>query len=501
MIKSEKAELKEQEAASGTKKTSFDAPKILAYVTLGFLGLVAFGFGGPQYTYIYSALGFILAVGVLTLIPHSLAKDETKALLYYSIPLIVFALFTSFSRFHSVTSFGGLSNGLINLFGICAFFGLGFLSQKTGYVSLRGLLFAALLGFSLFALINCIISLAEYGPFYVQRYAGAVYYYDGTGHTISSEYSILFSFKIVAGSLATGALAAGGTLGIMIPPSVPLVIYAILTQESIGKLFMAAVLPGVIAMIGYMLVIKIIVTLNPSAGPAGPRASWAKRMKALAQVAPVLLVFVVVIVGIYGGWANPTEAAAIGAAACGVLAVVSGGMRTKGLIDSALGTAQATAMIFLVLLGADMLNTALALSQMPVELAAWVQASQLSPMVVMVAILLIYIFLGCVMDSLAMILLTIPIFYPVIMGLDFYGMTDTDKSVWFGILALMVVEIGLVHPPVGMNVFIINRLARDVPLVETFKGVMPFLASDFIRIALLLIFPSISLVLVRTFGG
>jgi tripartite ATP-independent transporter DctM subunit len=304
-----------------------------------------------------------------------------------------------------------------------------------------------------------------------------------------------------SGSLATGALAAGGTLGIMIPPSVPLVIYAILTQESIGKLFMAAVLPGIIAMLGYMLVIKIIVTLNPEAGPAGRRSSWTKRLKALTQVAPVLLVFVVVIVGIYGGWANPTEAAAIGAAACGVLAVVSGGMRTRGLIDSALGTAQATAMIFLVLLGADMLNTALALSQMPVELAAWVQAKQFSPMLVMVAILLIYIFLGCVMDSLAMILLTIPIFYPVIMGLDFYGLSDTDKSVWFGILALMVVEIGLVHPPVGMNVFIINRLARDVPLVETFKGVMPFLASDFIRIGFLLAFPSISLVLVHTFGG
>jgi len=304
-----------------------------------------------------------------------------------------------------------------------------------------------------------------------------------------------------SGSLATGALAAGGTLGIMIPPSVPLVIYAILTQESIGKLFMAAVLPGIIAMLGYMLVIKIIVTLNPSAGPAGPRSSWAKRIKALLQVAPVLLVFVVVIVGIYGGWANPTEAAAIGAAACGVLAVVSGGMRTRGLIDSALGTAQATAMIFLVLLGADMLNTALALSQMPVELAAWVQASQLSPMVVMIAILLIYIFLGCVMDSLAMILLTIPIFYPVVMGLDFYGMTDSDKSIWFGILALMVVEIGLVHPPVGMNVFIINRLARDVPLVETFKGVVPFLVSDFLRIGLLLAFPAISLVLVHNFGG
>ncbi len=304
-----------------------------------------------------------------------------------------------------------------------------------------------------------------------------------------------------SGALSTGALAAGGTLGIMIPPSVPLVIYAILTQESIGKLFMAAVLPGVIAMLGYMVVIKIVVSLNPNAGPAGERVSWPDRLRALAQVAPVLGVFVVVIVGIYGGWANPTEAAAIGAAACGVLAVVTGGMRLKGLIASALGTAQATAMIFLVLMGADMLNTALALSQMPVELATWVQQSQLSPLVVMVAILLIYIFLGCVMDSLAMILLTIPIFYPVVMGLDFYGMGPSDKSIWFGILALMVVEIGLVHPPVGMNVYIINRLAKDVPLVETFKGVMPFLASDLIRILLLLAFPSIALALVHAFGG
>jgi C4-dicarboxylate transporter, DctM subunit len=302
-----------------------------------------------------------------------------------------------------------------------------------------------------------------------------------------------------SGSLATGALAAGGTLGIMIPPSVPLVIYAILTQESIGKLFMAAVLPGIIAMLGYMLVVRIIVTLNPAAGPAGPITPWPEKLRSLIEVLPVLGVFFVVIVGIYGGWANPTEAAAIGAAACGILAVLTGGMRMKGLIDSALGTATATAMIFLVLMGADMLNTALALSQMPAELAAWVKASGLTPILVMIAILIVYIFLGCVMDSLAMILLTIPIFYPVIMGLDFYGLSQTDKSIWFGILALMVVEIGLVHPPVGMNVYIINRLAKDVPLVETFKGVMPFLASDFIRIIVLLFFPAISLVLVRTF--
>ena len=305
-----------------------------------------------------------------------------------------------------------------------------------------------------------------------------------------------------SGSLANCALAAGGTLGIMIPPSVPLVIYAILTQESIGKLFMVAILPGIIAMLGYMARVQIIVRINPAAGPAGDPVPWPERFKAMLEVLPVLValvVFAVVIVGIYGGWANPTEAAAIGAAACGVLAVLRGGMRMKGVIDSAPGTGTATAMIFLLLLGADMLNSALALSQMPAELASWVQAGGFSPLLVMVVILLIYIFLGCVMDSLAMILLTIPIFYPVVTGLDFWGMGATDKSVWFGILALMVVEIGLLHPPVGMNVHIVNRLAKDVPLTECFKGVMPFLVSDFIRIIALLLFPSISLVLVRTF--
>jgi len=302
-----------------------------------------------------------------------------------------------------------------------------------------------------------------------------------------------------SGSLATGALAAGGTLGIMIPPSVPLVIYAILTQESIGKLFVAAVLPGIIAMLGYMLVVKIVVTLKPDAGPAGARAPWPERVRSLLAVAPVLLVFVVVIVGIYGGWANPTEAAAIGAAACGAIAVVNGGMRAKGLVDSALGTAQATAMIYLILLGADMMNTTLALSQMPGELAGWVKASGLPPLSVMAAILVIYIFLGCVMDALAMILLTIPIFYPMVMALDFGGLPPADKSIWFGILALMVVEIGLVHPPVGLNVYIINRLAGDVPLTDTFKGVVPFLLSDFVRIVLLVSFPIVSLYLVHTF--
>ena len=303
-----------------------------------------------------------------------------------------------------------------------------------------------------------------------------------------------------SGKLATATLAAAGTLGIMIPPSVPLVIYAVLTQESIGKLFVAAVIPGVLAALGYVVVIAITVRRDPTAGPAGRKVPFAEMIKAQIGIIPVLLVFLVVIVGIYGGWTNPTEAASIGAAACGIIAVVTGGMRTKGLVDSIYGTAHATGMIFMVLIGADLLNSSLALSQMPTELALWVKDSGLPPLIVLFSILIIYILLGCVMDSLAMILLTIPIFYPVVMGLDFFGMSVPDKSIWFGILALMVVEIGLVHPPVGMNLYVINKIAKNVPMKDTALGVMPFLASDFIRIVVLVFFPVICLGLVNHFG-
>lgn len=300
-----------------------------------------------------------------------------------------------------------------------------------------------------------------------------------------------------SGRLSTATLAASGTLGIMIPPSVPLVIYAVLTQESIGKLFVAAVVPGILAALGYLLVIAIIVRRDPSAGPAGEKTPFAEMIRAQINIIPVLLVFLVVIVGIYGGWANPTEAASIGAAACGVLAVLTGGMRGKGFLESIYGTAHATGMIFMVLIGADLLNASLALSQMPSELALWVQGSGLPPLLVLGSVLLIYILLGCVMDSLAMILLTIPIFYPMVMGLDFFGMPVEDKSIWFGILALMVVEIGLVHPPVGMNLYVINKLAKDVPMKETAIGVMPFLASDFLRIIALVFIPGLSVGLVH----
>jgi tripartite ATP-independent transporter DctM subunit len=298
-------------------------------------------------------------------------------------------------------------------------------------------------------------------------------------------------------ALATGTLAAGGTLGILIPPSIVLVVYAILAEQNIAKLFMAAFVPGIIAALGYMLAIAVYVRVKPASGPAGDRHTSAQRLAALADVWPVLLLFIVVIGGIYGGVFTPTEAAAVGTVGAMVFAIWLGGMRWSGLIECLYGTAEATGMIFLILLGADVLNVFLALSQMPAELAQWVGRSGLSPLLVMAAIIAIYVVLGCLMDSLSMILLTIPIFLPIVAGFDYWGLNPTDKAIWFGILALMVVEIGLITPPVGMNVYIINSLARDVPMAETFKGVVPFLISDAIRVTLLVFFPILSLWLVR----
>ena len=298
-------------------------------------------------------------------------------------------------------------------------------------------------------------------------------------------------------ALATGTLAAGGTLGILIPPSVVLVVYAILAEQNIAKLFMAAFIPGILAAIGYLIAIAIYVRVKPGTGPSGERAPWPARLAALRDVWPVLTLFLAVIGGIYGGVFTPTEAAAIGTVGALFFAAWLGRMRWKGFVECLYGTAEATGMIFLILLGADVLNVFLALTQMPGELATWVGRTGLSPILVLFVIIGIYVVLGCLMDSLSMILLTVPIFLPIIMGFDYFGLNPTDKAIWFGILALMVVEIGLITPPVGMNVYIINSLARDVPMAETFRGVVPFLISDALRVTVLVYFPILSLWLVR----
>ena len=300
-----------------------------------------------------------------------------------------------------------------------------------------------------------------------------------------------------SGSLAVGCLAAGGTLGILIPPSVVLVIYAILSQQNISALFMAAFIPGILAAIGYMIAIAIYVRLNPEAGPAQERMTWRQRLAAQKSVWPVFVIFLVVLGGIYGGWFTPTEAAAIGTVGTGIFAVVLGGMRYAEFKEVLYGTAVTTAMIFMILLGADVMNAFLAISQLPVALAEAIGNSGVGPFVVLAGILLLYLVLGCVMDTMSMILLTIPIFFPMIMGLDFYGLDQTEKAIWFGVLALMVVEIGMITPPVGMNVYVISSMAKDVSMREAFKGVVPFLLSDVIRVVVLVLFPSITLCLVR----
>ncbi|MCS2607839.1 TRAP transporter large permease [Halomonas dongshanensis] len=294
--------------------------------------------------------------------------------------------------------------------------------------------------------------------------------------------------------LATGTVAAAGTLGILIPPSVPLIVYAVLTQESIAALFMAAILPGVLAMIGYMVVIRLMAMRTMRDVERAPRHSWRERFKSLRDIAPILVIFIVVIVGLYGGWANLTEAASIGAAACGIYAVVRGGMRLSGFYKSVIGTAEATAMIYLVVIGADLLNSGLALGQLPSTLAEWVINSGFAPLAVLALILVLYLLLGCVMDSLSMILLTIPIFYPVIMGLELFGLTGAEKSIWFGIVALMVVEIGLITPPMGMNLFIVQKYSRGTTLGTVSRGIIPFLGADMVRIAIVVFIPALSLV-------
>ena len=294
--------------------------------------------------------------------------------------------------------------------------------------------------------------------------------------------------------LSTAVIAAGGTLGILIPPSVPLVIYAIMTEQNIAKLFVAAFIPGIIAAIGYMLVIGIIARVKPMDAPRGDRYTWSQRLTALLETWPVLLIFAVVIGGIYGGFFTPTEAASIGTVATAFVAWTSGGLRGKSFMECMYGAAAATGMIFLILLGADVLNVFLALTQINTELAKWVVSMNWPPLMVVFTIIGIYLFLGCIMDSLSMLLLTIPVFFPIIMGIDIWGMDAESKAIWFGILALMVVEIGLITPPVGMNVFIINSMAKNVPMKETFKYVMPFLASDILRIVVLVFFPSMALI-------
>jgi C4-dicarboxylate transporter, DctM subunit len=298
-----------------------------------------------------------------------------------------------------------------------------------------------------------------------------------------------------SGRLSTGTLAAGGTLGILIPPSVPLVIYAILAEQNIAKLFAAAMVPGLIAMTGYIIAIAIYVRLVPGQAPVDNQAGEALTLQSLKGVVPIALIFLLVFGGIYGGLFTPTEGAAVGAASTFVAALALRELTWAKLQTCFYATAEGSAMIFMIFLGADLMNSALALTQVPAQLATVVHGWGLSPLMVVTAILLFYVVLGAVMDELSMILLTIPIFFPMVIGLDF-GMPKDSVAIWFGIMVLMTVGFGLLAPPVGLNVYVVNGMAKDVPIAESYRGVMPFLVSDVIRTVLLLLFPGISLWLV-----
>ena len=304
-----------------------------------------------------------------------------------------------------------------------------------------------------------------------------------------------------SGRLATGTLAAGGTLGILIPPSVPLIIYAILAEQNIAKLFAAAVVPGVMAMLGYLVAIALYVRLYPGHAPARDTAATRARMSwpLVRGVLPLAAVFGIVFGGIYGGWCTPTEGAAIGAACTLVAALARRELNVAKLMQCFYATAEGTAMVFLIFIGADLMNSALALTQLPNQLTGMVQSWGLAPVAVVAGMLLFYMVLGAVMDELSMLLLTIPIFFPIINGLNF-GMPQEAVAIWFGILVLMTVGFGMLAPPVGLNVYVVNSLAKDIPIAESYRGVLPFLIIDALRMVAVLAFPGIALWLVGWLG-
>lgn len=304
-----------------------------------------------------------------------------------------------------------------------------------------------------------------------------------------------------SGRLATAALATGGTMGILLPPSVTLLVYAILTEQNITRIFLAAYVPALLAAAGYILAIALYVRLKPEHAPSAQAIASGEVLRTAKRVWPIVLIFLAVFGGIYGGVFTPTEGAAIGTILTFVAALVKGEMTAGKFLESVRTTAMTSGMIFMIFLGADMINASLALSQLPVQLADLIAEAKISPVLVMALIMVFYIILGCVMDEMSMILLTVPVIFPVILGLDFYGLGPADKAMWFGILILTVCEIGMIFPPVGLNVYIMNGLAKDVPMIETYKGVVPFLLTDFTRLALLIAFPGLTLWLVHRITG
>ena len=299
--------------------------------------------------------------------------------------------------------------------------------------------------------------------------------------------------------VSTGTIAVGGTLGILIPPSVILVVYAISTEQNIAKLFLAAFVPGLLAATFYTIAIVALAYFRPKLMPQHARTTVYERMSSVAAVWPALGAAGLILGGIYGGVFTPTEGAAVGAVLLLAIAVIRRTLSWPDFLSALRNTAGTSAMIFAILLGAEVFNAFLALTHLPEQSAAWIGSLGLSPYAVVALMMVFYLILGGVMDELAMILLTLPVFFPIITTLDF-GLPPDEVAIWFGILVLIVVGIGLSAPPMGLNVFVISAIARDVPISATYRGVLPYVAMDAIRLLLVLLVPDITLTMVRWLG-
>jgi tripartite ATP-independent transporter DctM subunit len=289
-------------------------------------------------------------------------------------------------------------------------------------------------------------------------------------------------------SFSTGVIAAGGTLGIMIPPSTVLAVYGLITEQDVGKLFVAGVLPGTLAVCMYMITITAIGFAKPGFLPTGPRTSWPDRLSAVKDVWATLPLFASVIGGIYGGLFTATEAAGMGAGGAFIIGVVRGRLSPRDIRRSLLDATRTTAAVFTILIGALLFGYFLTVTQVPQKVTTFLTSLGLGPYGVLVLIMLMYLILGCLMDALAMVILTVPIIFPVITSLGF-------DPIWFGIVIVMVVELGLIHPPVGMNIFVIKSVIEDVKISTIFYGVFPFILTDILRLAIIIIFPIIALYL------
>jgi tripartite ATP-independent transporter DctM subunit len=291
--------------------------------------------------------------------------------------------------------------------------------------------------------------------------------------------------------LSSGVVAAGGTLGILIPPSTGFVIYAILTEQSIGRLFLAGILPGVLLTLLFILIITIICTIDPKYGPSGPETSLSEKMLALRNAAPIFLVVLVTIGGMYAGIFSPVEASAVGAVIVLILALINGSISINNVFEASRDAVVTTATVMLILIAAHLINPFIALSNLP-DLAEEILLSfNFGTYGTLILILFIYLILGCFLEGFAMLVLTLPIFFPIIQTLEI-------DPIWFGVLVVITLEMGLISPPVGINVFIVKSVARDTELADIFRGVLPFWCMMLLCIGILITFPQISLLLPNT---